>query len=210
MWKNRLQGFCQQHGYPLPVYNTQPVQQTSDYNKTPEWCCTVKVHALPEESGVATGKKVNAEQEAARKLCMLVDRIESSNYPPITTKDDSTYAYERVVFVDADHISFIDSDMVATFQQVEFRFYFAFGANLPYLQRVCDFPNVSQFQAPCPASDIADVMICIDVAQTSRDTHCTVVSKDKMLYSLSLLLENVAYLSTKEQLKDVLINKRQF
>lgn len=202
MWKNKLQEFCQKHAFPLPVYNTQLMKEGSiTNNNIPEWCSSVKVQSLAEETGVASGKKIFAEQEAARKLCLLLDRIESPNSSSkqVTCRRPANKNDKTVIFVDADHISFIDTDMVTSCEEVEFRFYFAFGANLPHLQRLRDLPNVSQFQAPCPVSDIADVMICIDVAQTSRDTHCIVLSKDKMLYNLSLLLSNVTYLSTREQ-----------
>ena len=138
---------------------------------------------------------------------MLVDKIESSNHyntqGTYNVKQQRKVKAETVVFVDADHISFVDSELVSSFDNVDFRFYYAFGANLPYLQRLSGFTNVSRFQAPCPVSDIADVMICIDIAQTPREKRCIVVSKDKMLYNLSLLLDNVVYLSTKEQLVDL-------
>ena len=104
------------------------------------------------------------------------------------------------VFVDADHINFVDKQLVTSHTSVQFKYYFAYGARFQYLQRVKHCPNIKLVEAPTPDKNMADLMICVDVAQTARDTPCIVVSRDKMLHTLTTLCPNVVYVSSKDQL----------
>jgi hypothetical protein len=194
MWKNRLQEWCQKSGRPLPAYDTRACPAG--------WTCTVTVQGLPPATAEAAGRKVAAEQAAAEQACGLLHSIALCAPRPGKRPDawDAVTRWGTVVFVDADHIAFVDEATVCRHATVAFAFYHAFGAHLPHVQSLGGYANVAVRGAPAPAADMADCMICIDVARAPADTRCVVVSRDKLLYNLVALLPNVVYASTAEQL----------
>lgn len=198
MWKNRLQEWCQSRRVALPAYTTSPTAGG--------WTSTVTVEGLPCMHGTGGGKKVAAEQDAARQACLLLDRIDaaagqSGEAPSGAAPVDSTLA--ATVFVDGDQISFVDDALVAAHPDVQFTFYCAHGAHLPHVRRACARPNARQLHAPSPLPNMADVMICIDVARRPPGAPpALIVSRDKMLFNLTELVDNVAYVSTREQLAE--------
>lgn len=193
MWKNRLQEWCQRGGRALPVYDTRA--------HPAGWTCTVTVQGLPPATAEAAGKKVAAEQAAAQQACELLHSVAPAVPRPGWDPDTR---WGTVVFVDADHIAFVDEAAVRAHATVAFALYHAFGAHLPHVQRLGGYGNVAVRGAPAPAPDMADCMICIDVAQTPRATRCVVVSRDRLLYNLAVLLPNVVYVATAAQLREAL------
>lgn len=211
MWKNRLQEWCQSRRVGLPAYNTAPAGLGGRAS-------TVTVEGLPPMHGTGCGKKVAAEQDAARQACMLLDRITAADERVAvdavrvgSVGASTNAADERVglsrpagvtVHVDADQVSFVDDALVAAHPDVHFSFYCAHGANLPHVRRACAHGNATQLHAPRPLPNMADVMICIAVARRPCGAAALIVSRDKMLFNLTELLDNVAYVSTREQLEE--------
>jgi len=95
------------------------------------------------------------------------------------------------VFVATDRIHFVDKQVMSTHTNVKFNLY----GKVKHMQ---GYPNVAQIES---SKAMTDVMICVDVAQTTRDNPCIVVSKNKkMLKCLPSLLSNVFHVSSKSQL----------
>lgn len=237
--KNTLQEFCQQHGLPLPVYSTQRSGDAFD-DHAPRWDCTVAVAGLLQESVTAVpGKKVHAQQMAARQALQTLvhknhvagasrhDHSVSTGVPdsllsgtlsqqsPRVASFVSAIAMPRpdpicariLVMVDADQIAFVDAHVCANLPSVTFRMYHAHGANLPHIRACEQLANVTVLGAPQPVSDMADTMITIDAARTPPRQPVIIVSRDKALYNVALLLDNVEYVST---LQDLAIKLRRF
>ena len=237
--KNALQEFCQQHGLPLPVYSTQRSGDAFD-DHAPRWDCTVTVAGMLQESVTGVpGKKVDAQQMAARQALQtflhknhvagpsrhdqsvstgVPDSLLSATFarrPPHTAASATvrdamprpdSMTVRILVMVDADQIAFVDAHVCANLPSVTFRMYHAHGANLPHIRACEQLANVTVLGAPQPVSDMADTMITIDAARTSPHQPVIIVSRDKALYNVALLLDNVEYVST---LRDLAIKLRQ-
>lgn len=215
-YKNQLQEILQKLGLPLPIYQ----HKRSGKPNEPIWCVHVEFQTAPSVVQHVTvskkGKKINAEQKAAKRaMCFFKRAIEQEiedAKPPmeqlLAEKQEvavDKQQFQRIVYVDADHISFVDATFCA-FKNTLFCFYHAYGANLPYVNKTCqECPqNTMVREARFAVADIADTMILIDAATTCKKS--VIVSKDKLLYNAALLLEHVDYVANKNDLWNWLQN----
>jgi len=210
--KNQLQEYCQEHGYPLPRYETKR-DPTHSADHTPCWTSTVSIGGVLSETVANwSGKKVSAEKEVARVALERFTRgaatYSSSNAQPLNIGGERpAHAPSQVaksppgtmlalVMVDADQIAFVDARVCGNLPSVMFRMYHAHGANLPHIKACETLSNVTVLAAPHHVADMADTMMTIDAARTLPNQPVVIVSRDKALYNVALLLENVQYVST--------------
>ena len=217
-FKNALQEYLQKRTWSLPEYQTTQMYVSVD--NVPVWKSRVVFGSGPglfleEESGPVPGKKVYAEQEAAGRALVRLLSQHSLNFPracsdnqappcmvdtvpsaSANTSIDKTTDMDKIVYVDADQISFVNAEICRAHPTVEFRFYFAHGANLPHVSAVLDKApgNTVAFEASAPSKHSVNTMILKDMARDKSNARSLIVAR--------AFLDNVGFASTKKQLND--------
>lgn len=119
-----------------------------------------------------------------------------------------TPPFDVHVLVDADHISFCNTALQAQWYTTRFVLYASYGANLPHLRDAMS--NTEIEYAPRPGKNVADMMIAIEASRLYHECvdglefPVVIVSRDSLLYTLDVLLDNVTFVSTQEQLEQKL------
>jgi hypothetical protein len=123
----------------------------------------------------------------------MVDTVPSAS---ANTSIDKTTDMDKIVYVDADQISFVNAEICRAHPTVEFRFYFAHGANLPHVSAVLDKApgNTVAFEASAPSKHSVNTMILKDMARDKSNARSLIVAR--------AFLDNVGFASTKKQLND--------
>jgi hypothetical protein len=191
-------------------------------------CKTFSASSKSERYYERCTSKKEAECSAAKNmLAFLHETYDAIPADDSDEKDDDTQWFPDnlagkcgnvspiVVLVDCDHIAFVNDTFAARFlcaavdekddaktQTIHFRLYASYGANLPHIKRCAALNNCSLHFAPKPGQDLVDTMMMLDASLLVRDNpdgNVIVVSKDKALYNLEVLL-GLRYVGTEADL----------
>ena len=217
-----LQEYEQQRGRAPPTFSTQDLLD--------RWRVTVKFatasHPLAMNDGVyetdehksVCAKKKDAERNVARHLLLRLTTSSSASVPPPQQCENTATTshleavekqYTIRAYIDVDNAHWV-AKIVGQYPQVFFHFYASCGTSPPLPKS--DASNYSWVQLKVPGDNLVDAKIIIDVAQqvASLDdqTVTIVVSRDKLLYNLSLLLPNVVYVADEAMFSTCVCAKR--
>jgi hypothetical protein len=114
-------------------------------------------------------------------------------------------APRTLVYVDVDNAHWVVNH-VAAYPHVFFKFYASCGTWPP--RPPAGLCNYSWYQLDIPGNDLVDAKIIIDIAQKKKEEEqhghqpigIIIISRDKLLYNVSLLLKNVAYVADEASL----------
>lgn len=195
---------------PLPRYSSYR-DETVGSDHEPAWNGRLEWRGETHVAAVQARTRKQADQCVAQ---LVYDWLFPLNASPAT--DDVKTVVQRsdvgavpqrpIVYVDADHIAFVTSQICESYADVCFRFYYNKDATLAAgVAAAQTLNNVEFFEAPQPVKNLADTMILFDLARQDVGQKAVVVSKDAIFYNATLLLENVTRVGTLNDLIATLV-----